>query len=114
MALEKITYRKNHLKIIDFERVKKINKYHIKQNQNALNRPFDNVRIAQLAAWRKKNNKTQSIATLAKMRRASLLAQWQKKHEINNRDTTSDDFENRRREQLNNWRLNKTVDQTTN
>ncbi len=64
-----------------------------------------NAHSSQLAAWRNGDSKSLDMATLAAMRRASKSAQWLKKYPHDGRDKTGNSFADKRRQQLNKWRV---------
>jgi hypothetical protein len=95
-------------KAVDHQRMAKLNANHKQQKQDALNGTSTNAHSSQLAAWRSGDTKSHNMATLATMRRASKSAQWQEKYPHDGRDKTGKNFADKRRRQLNKWRVTHT------
>ena len=95
-------------KAVDHQRMAKMNAYHKQEKQEMLNGTSTNIHSHQLNAWRNGDKKSHNIETLASMRRASKSAQWQEKYSRNERDKTGKDFADKRRRQLNKWRVRRT------
>ena len=96
--------RKDH-KVIAHQHMAKLNAYHKKKKQNALDSTYAIDHSDQIAAWRNTQGKTHNMATLAKMRRASMSAKWKKKYAHNGLNKTSINFADKRRMQLDKWRI---------
>jgi|MDTC01.2.fsa_nt_gb hypothetical protein len=93
------------LKVTTHQHMAKLNAYHTEKRQNTLDNTYAIIHNNQIAAWRNSNGKTHNMATLAKMQRAYMSAQWKKKYAHNRLNKTSINFADKRRKQLNKWRL---------
>ena len=96
-------------KAVDHQRMAELNAHHKQQKQETLNGTSTNVHSYQLNAWRNGDKRSHNIETLASMRRASKSAQWQKKYPHDGRDKTGKYFADKRRRQLNKWRVTRTT-----
>jgi hypothetical protein len=94
-------------KAVDRERMAKLNANHRQLRQAALNVDHTDLRGSQLAAWRTKDPKGHDMATQAAMRRAAKTAQWHEKYMKDGLGKNPESFAERRRKQLEKWRLSK-------
>jgi hypothetical protein len=92
-------------KAVDHQRMLQLNARHKQEKQENLNGESANVHSSQLAAWRNRDSKSLDMATLAAMRRASKSAQWKEKYPRDGYDKTGKNFADKRRQQLNKWRV---------
>jgi hypothetical protein len=92
-------------KAVNLKHMTKLNAQHKQQKQKALSSTSTNVHSYQLNAWRNSDRRSHNMVTLAKIRRASKSAQWQEKYSHDGRDKTSKDFADKRRKQLDKWRV---------
>jgi len=92
-------------KAVDRQRMAKLNTHYKQQKLEALNGTSTNVHSYQLDAWRNGDKKNHNMETLATMRRASNSAQWKEKYPHDGREKTGKDFADKRRRQLDKWRV---------
>lgn len=95
-------------KAVNLQHMSKLNAHHKQRKQEALNNTSTNVHGYQLNAWRNGDKRNHSMATLATMRRASKSAQWQEKYSHDRRGKTGKSFADKRRKQMDKWRLTRT------
>ncbi|MBC8269810.1 MAG: hypothetical protein H8E36_13760 [Rhodospirillaceae bacterium] len=94
-------------KSVDYARMATLNSNHKAQKEAALNNAGKTVRGNQMAAWRMDDPSGHDMATLAAMRRVSKQAQWHEKYFGNANKSKGEAFANKRRKQLEKWRLTK-------
>jgi hypothetical protein len=92
-------------KAVDYARMATLNNNHKAQKEATLNSAGKTVRGNQMAAWRMTDPSGHDMATLAAMRRVSKQAQWHEKYFGNTNKGKGEAFANKRRKQLNKWRL---------
>jgi len=90
---------------IDHQRMAQLNAHHKQQKKETESAAAANAHNSQLSAWRNGDAKGLDMATLAAMQRASKSAQWLEKYPRDGRDKTGNSFANKRRQQLNKWRI---------
>ena len=95
-------------KAVNLQHMAKLNAHHKQRKQKALNSTSTSVRSYQLNAWRNVDTRSHSMATLATMQRASKYAQWQKKYSHDRRGKTGKRFADKRRKQMDKWRVTRT------
>ena len=79
------------------------------QKQKSQKTTSTNIPSQQLKAWRNSDKTSYNMATVAKIRRAYKATQWQEKYSSNMRDKTGKNFTDKRRRQLNKWRVTRTT-----
>ena len=92
-------------KAVNLQHMAKLNAHHKQKKQKSLNSTSTSIHSYQLNAWRNHDKRRHSMATLATMRRASKSAQWQEKYSQDRRGNTGESFADKRRKQMNKWRV---------
>jgi hypothetical protein len=99
--------REDH-KDVNLQHMAILNAHHKQKKQKILNSTSASIHSYQLNAWRNRDKKGPSMETLATMRRASKSAQWQDKYPKNGRGKTGKSFAEKRRKQMDKWRVTRT------